>query len=498
MLYHLHNDQGKPLVRYLPRRASFIMAALPLIMVASAAPAHAAGILDSTTNAFKSLENTWFSALIGDAKDLFTVLAGLEITWLALTWLLARQTFDEIVPALVKKIITLGFFAAILINAQTWVPDILNSFTQAGATASGLPSLSPSTIAGYALTYPLHILAGQATQSGTGFFGKAIQAVKDTVDPAMWLEMIERVMIAIMLFFAFIYIAIEMMVLLIESYIVVGAGVLFLGFGGSRWTTKFVDGYINFAVSVGVKLFTIYLIVGALITTVIPQINSQLMTTGAFNFSGGLTAAAIMLVAAMITKKIPEHAGALLGSGAGMTAGAFTGEAGKVGGAVLMAGAAAATGGASLAAGGAAAGAAGGAGAAGAAGSVGAAGAGGVAASSGAAGVPMAGGVSGGAAGSSGSGVAGVPLPSSGNATGSGGGPSTADIAGTQQDARTTSGNSSSTPAAPQGKGSSDGSASARLRAAATGMKTMSGAASSFGSGLSQTRVGGNHISTSH
>ncbi len=43
-------------MRYLPRRAALIMAALPLIMVAFAAPAHAAGILDSTTNAFKSLE----------------------------------------------------------------------------------------------------------------------------------------------------------------------------------------------------------------------------------------------------------------------------------------------------------------------------------------------------------------------------------------------------------------------------------------------------------
>jgi type IV secretion system protein TrbL len=48
----------------------------------------------------------------------------------------------------------------------------------------------------------------------------------------------------------------------VESYIVVGGGVLLLGFAGSRWTTEITSRYLSYAVAIGIKLFTLYLIVG--------------------------------------------------------------------------------------------------------------------------------------------------------------------------------------------------------------------------------------------
>lgn len=313
-------------------RRHLLLSALlvPLILTVTASQAHAAGMLDSAANAFKGLESKWFNALVGDAKDLFTALAGLEMAWLGVNWLLNRRTFDEIIPSLAKKIITIGFFFAILINAQSWVPDVINGFTMAGQQAGGVGALSPSTIMSYGISDTLQILAGNTSTGGGGFWGSAVSAIKSAIDPAMWLEFVERILIAIVIFLSFAYIAIEMLVLLVESYLILGAGVIFLGFGGSRWTTRFVDGYLNFAVSVGTKLFVIYLIVGALVTSVIPQINTMLTSVGNFNLANGLTAAAVMAAAAMLAKKVPDHAGALLGSGAGLTAAALGAESAKI------------------------------------------------------------------------------------------------------------------------------------------------------------------------
>ena len=49
---------------------------------------------------------------------------------------------------------------------------------------------------------------------------------------------------------------------LVESYIVLSAGVLLMGFGGSRWTKDFALKTVIYAVSVGAKLFVLQLIAG--------------------------------------------------------------------------------------------------------------------------------------------------------------------------------------------------------------------------------------------
>jgi type IV secretion system protein TrbL len=41
---------------------------------------------------------------------------------------------------------------------------------------------------------------------------------------------------------------------MVESYLVIGAGSDFSWFGGSRWTAAYVEGYIAYAVSVGMKI----------------------------------------------------------------------------------------------------------------------------------------------------------------------------------------------------------------------------------------------------
>ena len=42
----------------------------------------------------------------------------------------------------------------------------------------------------------------------------------------------------------------------------IGAGILFVGFSGARWTKFFTERYLSYVASVGVKLFVLYLIMG--------------------------------------------------------------------------------------------------------------------------------------------------------------------------------------------------------------------------------------------
>src|SRR6185312_14753538 len=67
---------------------------------------------------------------------------------------------------------------------------------------------------------------------------------------------------AIVVVIAFAVIAAQLLVALVESFIVIGAGVLFLGFAGSRWTKFFTERYLSYVASIGVKLFVLYLIMG--------------------------------------------------------------------------------------------------------------------------------------------------------------------------------------------------------------------------------------------
>jgi type IV secretion system protein TrbL len=518
--------------------------------------AHATGALNTIQNVYQTAMHGWFSTLQGIANDLFFSLAAIDITWMALTWMLTRKTFDEIVPSVLKKVMTLGFFLALLTNAGTWVPDVIDSFVDAGQQAGAYQTLTPSTIMTDAIGASVGILtgttpaaAGSTAPAQQSFFGKVLSTVESATSPLGDIEdVLLRIIVAFVVFAALTYIAIELLVLLIESYVVIGAGVLFLGFGGSRWTTKFVDGYLNYMVSLGTKLFVLYLIVGALVFKVLPAINTMLSSlTSGFSPTTGLAAMGATAVMAMLAKTLPHHAGALL-SGASSLSGGHGVDAVKSVGkaavavgavaaapAVLAAGAAGAAGGGAMAAGGASAGATGAAG-------------GGVAASSASAGVAApaagggatAGGTTAGATGAAGAGPGsgsaaskGAAAPTGGDTTSgssaggsqtsssststtkapdgsqtsvtaaaSGGGqPGTQGPAGTQQDARTTAGNSG----AGTGSGSnSGGNKGSKGVPAPSRLATLQKVGGHFGKALDHgmsgesPAVGASHAGTRH
>ncbi|MDQ2835185.1 MAG: type IV secretion system protein, partial [Acidobacteriota bacterium] len=143
----------------------------------------------------------------------------------------------------------------------------------------------------------------------------------------------------------------------LEAIIVMSAGYIFLGFGGSRWTSPYFERYISFAVSTGVRLMLIYLMLGVFRTISNNWIATMNGYTADQPISQILPTLMSMLLFAFASWMIPKMAGSLasgtLGTGAAdlVGMGAEIGKAAALGAATVAI--AAASGGAGAVAGGA-------------------------------------------------------------------------------------------------------------------------------------------------
>ncbi|WP_310703453.1 type IV secretion system protein, partial [Burkholderia multivorans] len=144
--------------------------------------------------------------------------------------------------SLVKKVMTIAFFWTLLKMSDTWIPAIINSFKTIGMAAGGAGGSAPSA----------------ATPDGivsTGFDTAlaAYQAIGELGVMEKIAVVIPVTALAILVFLSFLFVAAQLLVTQIESYIAIGGGVILLGFGGSRWTTDMASKYLQYAVATGIN-----------------------------------------------------------------------------------------------------------------------------------------------------------------------------------------------------------------------------------------------------
>ncbi|MGD9664372.1 MAG: P-type conjugative transfer protein TrbL [Novosphingobium sp.] len=299
------------------------------------------GLLDI----IQSRSASWDASLRGYASSIFWSLAIIQFVITFFPLAIRNGDFSEIVGELVRFILVIGFFAALLLYSTEWARAIVDSFREAGGVASGL---------------------GRGLRPGD-MFGTAVELAKTINDVETWNPgtAIAIAASALVVLVCFAFIAAFMFVTLVESYIVINASVLFMGFGGSQWTRDYALALLRYAVAVGAKLFVLTLIVG-----IVLQSAKEWQAAYSHDDASMLTMVGLALVCAYLSKTIPDLIQGLISgvspSGGGtigsMAAVAAVGTAAGV--AALASGGAAAAGGAGAAGGGlgGAGGAAGGAG----------------------------------------------------------------------------------------------------------------------------------------
>lgn len=225
-----------------------IAAALVLTLLATgdAVAAQAPqGILDEMALDYRTVSFTWLDRLIPVAQRLFVLLAGIEFVISGAIWML-RGDLDEAVGQFVLKFAFLSFTFALIFSFEFWVPEIINGFTQAGAIGSGQGLIGPSRV----LDIGDQVYAAMA---------EATRTVTVMVNPVSVLTI---GLAATLTALCYVGVAVMLVLVLIESYLVLGAGVVFLGFVGFRATAPFAENYILYAFHVGIKLFLIHLLAG--------------------------------------------------------------------------------------------------------------------------------------------------------------------------------------------------------------------------------------------
>jgi type IV secretion system protein TrbL len=296
------------------------VAVIAVILLGAAALAHAQGpnsvngpssILDE----YKGLQNGWITKLLGAAQRLFFLLAAIEVAWSFTLLAIEKADFQALTATIVRKIMWIGIFYAILLYGVTpggggWIPAIMDSFHILGQNASSVGPLGPSAIVGFGVNMSVDLLY---SLKGADFLTSFASSMA-------------LVFCAVVIFIAYLAIAIQFVVAMVESYLVIGAGVIFLGFGGSRWTAAYVERYIAYAVSVGMKILVLYLLVGAGMTVsqgwILVAQNAATSTDPA-RTGFDLAAAAVMFLC--VCWMSPKISSAMLGGVASMSGGDFTG-----------------------------------------------------------------------------------------------------------------------------------------------------------------------------
>ncbi|MBC3338629.1 P-type conjugative transfer protein TrbL [Pseudomonas proteolytica] len=266
----------------------------------------------------------WSGKLYDYAIRLFWLLASIQFIWTFMPLVMRQADFGEIVGELLRFILVIGFFLAVMKYSVEWSTAIVDSFRDAAASASGLGrALEPGDMLAVALDF------GRTMVEGISVFS-----------PAKGLLI---AVCAILVLACFAFIAAFMFVTLVESYVIINASVLFIGFGGSQWTRDFAIAPMRFTVAIGAKLFVLTLIVGLIV-----QSAKQWLAAYTNDEASLMTMVGLALVCCYLTKTIPDLIG-------GMISGTSMGGGSAIGGMAVAGAAGAAAAAATIATAGAAA-----------------------------------------------------------------------------------------------------------------------------------------------
>lgn len=219
-----------------------------LLVVAAVPEAGAqagAGIMDQVTGDYRAVQFVWLDRLIPIAQRLFMLLAGIEVAVSAAIWGLRRPSMDDVLGEFILKFAFLAFVFVLIFSFEFWVPPIVGGFVAAGQRAAGTGAFSPSEIVDLGIDLWMDVVGAPTASS--------------LLNPV---NAIAMGIVGLAILGSFVSIAAQFVKTLVESFLVLSAGVVFLGFAAFRATASFAENYLVYAFHVGIKLFMINLLVG--------------------------------------------------------------------------------------------------------------------------------------------------------------------------------------------------------------------------------------------
>lgn len=292
--------------------------------------------LDEFITRFTTQIDSGFGVISGDVQTILGTLVVISIVLTAMMW--AIDETQNVLGPLVRKILLVGFFAWLVGNWHTLSVTVVTGFGQLGLRAGGGASIGDfmsaptrSVEAGFRIFLQLIQYIGQLASQNAGF--GALQHIDMILVAAV---------AAIGILLAFIVLAIEIAITIIEFHLVTLIAFVTVPFGILTQTSFLAERAIGYVVSVGLKFMALGVILGIGLNIFNTYTLSPEPTVPE---ECGLLLAAVFLM--MLALKIPAIAGALISGGPQLNAGgALMGAAGVAAGAAGVALAGRAVGGA--------------------------------------------------------------------------------------------------------------------------------------------------------
>jgi P-type conjugative transfer protein TrbL len=204
------------------------------------------GILDGIVRDYQDQAATWLARIQPFAQRTFALLATLELAVSGIFWAIGRDSLDAIAASLLRKFIVLAFLFSLLTLFPFWMPSITDSFMAAGQTVSATSVVNPSAVLDLGGTIASKMMLSLDVM---GFLVNPVGVLLGTFT-------------CLFVVISFGLIAAQLCLTLVETYLVLSGGALFLGFAGFRATAPLAEGYLVYAFQVGAKIYLLYLLMG--------------------------------------------------------------------------------------------------------------------------------------------------------------------------------------------------------------------------------------------
>jgi type IV secretion system protein TrbL len=202
------------------------------------------GVFDSVMDKYQSSAAGWEKTIKTHAYQLFWGLTLISMVWIFGILALKKADISDFFVELIRFLGFTGFYLWLLNNGPQMAMAFINSLKGIAGEAANVKGLEPVGL----------------LNTGLDFFQKIVD-VTDFSLGAMPQAIISMI-IGLIILFLFGLIAVNMMLLNIAGWILAYAGIFFLGFGGSRWTSDIAIAFYKSVLMVGAQLMTMMLVVG--------------------------------------------------------------------------------------------------------------------------------------------------------------------------------------------------------------------------------------------
>ena len=261
---------------------------------------------------FVSRAAAWQGVIMAAATWLFWTLGTISFTWTMGMLALRKADIGDFFSEFIRFTLFFGFFYWLLQNGPYFAETIISSLRQIGDNAAGTTGLSPSGVVDIGF-----MIWKQAVSNLSGW---------SPIDSFVGTVLSASIMLALAI------IAVNMLLLLISGWILMYAGIFFLGFGGSKWTSDMAINYFKTVLGVAVQLLVMILLVGIgndLLTSFYGK-----MSKATLNFEELGVMLVFCLALLILTNQVPKMVAGIV-SGGGGGAGVSSFGAGAVAGAAL-------------------------------------------------------------------------------------------------------------------------------------------------------------------